>query len=311
MSIYVPSAFKITGSSATQLNGVHDVAADPAIQIVEQFAAGQIEPSHQAVMAQLPMIEFSTYELATALGAIGIGGLKIPNSTVITGWEQYYAQLDNAGDRVSGSNHAKLSGVSGMIVCSEITARQNQYAVAKFGVHLTYDGTNAPWTAATGVSLLSSIALNESFTVGPVSLNGTLYSAELIQGITVSTGIQIIKRAGSGEVFPRRVHVMQRRPVIRIESDRWTDFTTYGISGTAQSSTASKVWFRKLDRDGTRVADGTAEHVLVTVTASQGIICPQAKRSGNANDIAAGEVMIYPRGGASTSTTINTASAIS
>ena len=298
-----------TGSSAVQLDGVVDIAADPGTQMLLESAAGDPDPSFSAVQSQSPVITTTVMDCKTALDMLGIGGIKIPDGTTWTGAVQYLRQQAENEYRSSGSNHAKITMNYGMVLPEELSWTQGRYATLKVGMHAGYDGTNNPWVWAASAALPATPLVDEVFTGGPVYINGTIVPVATVQGVTLRWDIRPEKIAGSGEIWPRRLHVETRRIQIEIDTKNALNLSSYGLIGTAVNSSTVKIYLRKYALNQGLVADGTAEHIKITVANVQGHVVPGQIQVGN-NKAAGYKLMLTPLVGAAAVIAINTASAV-
>jgi len=296
----------LAGSSVL-FDQIQSFAISTGIQRIAQSGDGQVNPTYVAVMSQRPVIRFGTSAIATALAACGISGTVIDADVTYPGIEAWFQKLEEGGVRASGSSHLKMTGAQGILVPRSLSASQDGVAMVDFEAILTYDGTLDPVVIADNQALEGSPAVGELFTVGPVSINGA--TIEGIQGITVDFGISVISRAGDGQVWPTYAAIMSRAPSIQIQTTDVVSLATFGLSGTAQGASDSVVYFRKLSEGGTRVADGTAEHVSITV--DDGIITVD-NLEGSQDGVSGSTVTITPSDDESNAIlAVSTAAAIS
>ena len=257
---HVLYAVQITGGAL--LDQVSDWNYGAAIRQMLLGGDGGVDAKFTAVGMQEPTLSFSTSAIATVLGACGISGLKIATANAVIAWMQ---QTDEGGTRKSGSDHVKFTMNEGILVPRRISASTdgNTPAIITLDAIATYDGTNAPFVLAASQALAGSPGLDEVFVAGPVSVNGS--SLGMVQNIEIDFGLDVRTLAGDGHVWPKYCHIANRRPSIRVTVLDPTILTTLGLSGAAQSTTDSVIYLRKVAEGGTRVADGTSEHISFTV----------------------------------------------
>ncbi len=265
--LWVPYAVNLNtatlAASPVLLDQVQNFECSPAIAKTVQASDGAVDPTYVAVMSQSPRITFGSTALATILGSCGISGAVIDADGTYPGLVCWFQKMAEGGVRASGSNHLKLTAKEGILVPRSISAGMDGPATMTLEAVLTYDGTNDPIVIADSQALSGSPAVGELFTVGPVSINGT--TLEGIQSIEIDFGIQVTVQGGDGQVWPTYCAIMSRGPSIRVRTTDVSSLSTFGLTGTAQGATDSVVYLRKVDEGGTRVADGTAQHLSFTV----------------------------------------------
>lgn len=310
MSYVTCGPMKVTGSSAFQIDGISNFAADPQTTMIIEAAAGAIDPSYQAVESQEPQLTVTCSDIKTAVDALGLNGLPIPNTTVHTTVEQYFTVPVANSVSATGSSHAKMVTNYGMLLPDEISWQQKQPARMKLTCHAGYDGTNNPWVWSNSVAIATAPLLDELFTGGAIYINGTVIPLETVQGMSLRWGWEVEKVAGSGEVWPRRLHAAQRRFMFEIETKLALSLSTYGLTGTAVNASTAKVYLRKYKINETRVPDATAEHIKITIANAQGQLVPAQLNIDN-RKVAGYKLQLFPIAGAAAVLAFDTASAIS
>jgi len=265
-TLYAVDVDPITEANAVFVDQVNTFSIDPALQSILQSGDGQVDPTFVAVMAQSPRLRFTSTALATILAEVSsaflTSGIKIDSDGTHDGLEAFFHQITEGGTRTAGANHIKMTINEGLLIPRPLNAAQGGVASLDLEAVIGYDGTNEPVVIATGQSLIGTPAVGEIFTLGPVSLNGTTING--VQSIAYDPGLQIITQSGDGQVWPTFVAIMSRRPRLVINTVDVGVFSTFGLDGTAQSATDSVAYLRKIAEGGTRVADGTAEHIKLT-----------------------------------------------
>lgn len=266
-TLYAVNIDPITEANAVFIDQVQDQNLDPAIQEILSAGSGQVDPTHVAVMSQNPRIAFSTTALATMLAEVTSGffinGIKIDSDGTHDGAELWFQKLAKGGTRTAGANHIKMTVNEGLLLPRSISAMQGQVASLAMDLLAGYDGTNDPIVIAAAQALEGTPAVGELFTLGPVSINGV--DLDGVQGVRLDTGLQEVALGGSGQVWPTFLGIMSRQPLITITTLDVSVLSTYGLSGTAQSATDSKIYLRKIAEGGARVADATAQHLSFTI----------------------------------------------
>jgi len=249
-------------------------------------ADGQLDPTLIACLAQDPVIDFSTLDVAAALGAAGIGGLEISADPAAF----YLAKIDDLGAPASGSVHRSFSMAKGRIAIERISARQGALVeVPLRAVAVSTDGVTAPITFAANVALPSLAVATAGWTVGPVSINGTALDG--IQEIDINFGLQMQPIRGDGEPYPVRLN-LTRAPEITLRALKSSMASTLGIAGAAQGATASEIYLRAVGSDGFPVANGTSGHIKLSI--ASGSIDLADGRANQGSDPATVGITIRP-----------------
>jgi hypothetical protein len=263
--LYTLYGVNIENSDDTDLfiSQIQDWNFDAGIAELIEAGDGVVDPTFAAVGAQRPKIAFTSSKIASILATIGIGGIDIESDGDDAGAEFWLQKIAEGGTRASGNNHMKLTMNKGMIFVRQISATNDRMATVSMEALATYDGSNAPFVVATSQALSGSVGSSEGYVCGPVVINGT--TLEAVQEITIDFGIQETFVSGDGEVYPTFAAIMSRRPIITVRTLDVESLSTFGLSGVAQGATDSVVYLRKVSEGGTRVADGTGEHISFTV----------------------------------------------
>jgi hypothetical protein len=276
------------------------------IEEILEFGDGVVDPTFAAILRQNPKIAFTSTKVASILGTIGIGGLEITADVDDDGCEFWFQKIQSGGTRATGSSHMKLTMAKGMIFLRSITASNDRIATADMEAIALYDGTNNPFVVALNQALEGSVGSSEGFVAGPVSINGT--TIEGIQEISIDFGINEIVQSGDGEVWPTFAAIGRRQPVITFKTTDVEVLNSLGLTGAVQGATDSVVYLKKVEEGGTRVADGTEEHISFTI--DEGRITVEDVTADD-NDVAVATVKIQPTyDGTNETVVISTAAAI-
>lgn len=272
---YTMYAVNIQTAAAVDLflDGIQSWTLGLGIEEMLNTSDGDANPTFVAVSGQNPTMEFSTIKLTNALTTIGVNGLKIDSDVDDDGLEAWFRQVDEGGTRKIGSNHTKMTINEGIITPTNLTADNDTPATLNYLVSITYDGTNDPIVFA-GSEALEGVATADVYhTLGPININGTTVTG--IQSMSVDFGNAVRTLRGDGQEWPTFVYSQAIAPTIRfrtLDVDLLRSLIT--IDGVPQSTTDSVVFLRKLAEGGTRVPDGTAEHISFTI--DEGMISAEA-----------------------------------
>jgi len=266
--------------ATTLLDQVTDFNVDPRISEIVEAPNGALHPTFAAILTQDPRIRFSTSKLATFLDAVGYTAKKVEDDATYDGFEAWLEELDNAGNRKTGSSHLKISVPLGMLVPRRISAGQRQIARVESDVLAIYDGTNAPVAFADTSALEGTPEVSEIYVNGPVNINGTQVPG--VQSVEIDLGPREEVHFGDGDVWPTFAAVPSQVVSILVTTLHAVSLATFGISGAAQGATDSEVYFRKVANYGMRVAPTTEEHIKVSMEAGRISCGPASDAAGRA-----------------------------
>ena len=308
-TLHTLGSIVVGGSSEFNIDGIMNSIINPGVQSVIERGAGEFDPSYVATMSQAPTFSFDCSDIATVLAATGLVGMAIPTSTTYTTVDAFLTQMAERATRTAGSNHFRVRVNEGMLIPKSLSWSQGQAAKLSCEIHATYDGSNAPLVYSDSVALPHTPTVDELFTGGKVTINGSVLYG--VQSLTLDFGLSVIKESAGGDLWPTFVGIAERGPTITIQTKTAPSLTTYGLSGTAQGSSETSFYLTKVSKMGTRVAAGTAEHIKVSLSASLGQIIVDS--AGGANNASADcTIRIVPiKSSGSAILTLNTATAIS
>jgi hypothetical protein len=243
---------------AGTINQISEQSLDSGLQNLLVTSDGGVDPTFAAVSKQKPAATFSTTAIARSLGYAGWGGLHV--TTALNLWFQ---KLALGGTRAGSGAHTKATFTNGLLVPQRITwDNEGQPATLSYQFWAySPDGTTSPISMAINQSLPSAVVTREFFTAGPASVNGTVIPNS---GGSIEFNFEPVLDGSDGEAYDTFCGIMRRNAVITLRSKDVNLTSTLGFSA-AQTSTDSLVYLRKFAPGGTRVANGTAEHIKFTV----------------------------------------------
>lgn len=271
------------------IDQVSDQNIDTGIADMLVHADGGVDPQFVAVATQVPRISVTTSKLASLFGDIWVDGLKISSDVDDDGAEFFFQKVAKGGTRATGANHVKLTMNDGMAFLRSVTAGLESHASAEVEFVATWDETNDPLVIQTGQSLEGTPTTDEIFVVGPAYINGV--QLESIQETNIDTATEEFLHGGDGDVWQKFIAIGRRAPIITLRTLDVVSLSTFGLSGTAQGSTDSDVYFRKVLKNGTRVPNATAQHIKVSM--DDGNITCRAI-TGSDGEVLGTEVRLYP-----------------
>ena len=273
-----------------KLHGITNRTLSPGLQELMQMPAGQADVDYVATMQVAPAITATCTELAVAMGAFGLAGMAIgadPNFQV----DAYWTKIAQNAIRAGVTSHVRHRMAAGMVTINSLSWTHPGQATCEVALHPTWDGgSNPPLLYAGSVSLPETPAIAEAYVGGPVFINNV--EIESVDAITVDLGLTVVRRYTGGLVRPVYASIQTRSPRITVTTRDITNTNTM-IEGLAQGGTASEVYFRKMDKHGTRVANGTAQHIKFTILANKGEIWVGDAGGGN-NEDATVPIIIQP-----------------
>lgn len=290
-TLYAVNVATKTAANNALISQVEEFSIDPRLQEALKSSDGQVDPTYVAVIAQDPRLMFRTSKLATflALSSSGIftGGIPIDADGSHVGLQAWFQKLAEGGTRSAGSTHLLMTVKKGLLLPRALRASQNDAGI-ELEVVTVWDGTNAPVIIQNNQALTGSPSYSEMFVAGPATINGSTLSG--VTDLVIDPGLREIVKASDGQVYPTYAAIESRQPMIEITTLDTTILSTYGLSGTAISS-STKFYLRKVAEGATRVADATAEHISFTVT--EGLIYARELRTPQGQVVGA-RLMVRP-----------------
>jgi len=257
--LYKMYQVNINNVSPVDFPATQNVGHTAGLQRVMFDGGGQIDPSGVATLFADKRLTFSTTDIKALLDVAGINGKKLvtPDDFLSIFWQQY----DQGGTIKSGSNHLKVLINEGLLLPRNISVSQGAEASIDAEAIPTFDGTNDPLVVSDGQALVARVNASQLWTLGKATINSVDIE---IQSLTIDFGIQEVARGGDGDVFNTFVAIDKREPTITFDSFDTSKLTSFVHQGSDPGGTFV-CYLRKLAAGGTRVADGTAEHIKFTV----------------------------------------------
>lgn len=242
-----------------QIYGVMSKSMDPQNNVVAEGPDGLAFDQFAAVLQQSPIFEIETCAVSNALGMVGLAGYAIGAAADL--WLQRIAA---GGTRMTGTNSTKWTISAGLIVPRSISVEDGgiaRYSMTAYGI--SADGTTAPLVLTASSTMPAITALDEMFTLGPVSINGAAVGG--VKRVTIDFGVTPVVEFADGEGYPTFVGIESIKPTVRFSTLHANQAVTPLGLAVAQGATDSKVFLRKLAKNGMRVANATAEHVSFSI----------------------------------------------
>ena len=287
------------------LGGIERMSASHNNEIDSKPRSGEDSPRQQSIKRQLPGVTFSTIQLDKALLNIGQSGAAI--GSLATGMDFYLQKHLEHGTRDTGSNHTKYSMTRGLIYPVQITASGAEPAEMDVVALASYDGANEPMIETVGQALPSGVVDNEQFVLGSVTLESLALTS--MQSMEISIGLVPIPRFEGGDIWPTFIGYETTEPTIifRGLDPAWLGSGVIPRKGKIITHGNTAIYLKKRDlaNPGTFVADGTAEHIKITIA---GLATIESAFDGSGS--AAAETVLAVRGKGPGPLVITRASAI-
>lgn len=251
--IVLPSSFEFSQLSNTD--------ATAGIQMLKERPAGHPHPMFVANQKQEPLVSFTTPQISTLLGSVGVGGATIGNTSYV-----YYKLATETGSvaRATTSHH-RLVIAELLAYWSTIRLPHNGKGEADVVLAPNFDGSNDPVVYGGSVALGGNLTASENYGCGTLAINGTQMPA--IQNIEISSGVQLIRAGGDSEEWDTFIGIEMTEPVVTVSLMEAVNWGTLGLTGTALDGTNGLEFFaRKYAANGSRVANATEQHIYGQAT---------------------------------------------
>jgi len=251
----------VTFNTSVSLHGVTRLAVTPGNRIIRPRGDGYLYPTRVYTSQILPVIDFTTMDVATAL-ALGTNTFGLYGIALSAAFSCYLTERTaDAGLATTGE---KLAVSTGMVVPVRLSVARGEAAQLELRVHArSTDGTTNPLSRTADQTVPASAALTSCHTIGKVMINGSELAAYLVDRIEYDPGIEVITLGG--DLYPTKLYIGAVNPRFTIEISDTDALATLGLTGLAQNTTDSVISLRKFDPNGGRVADVTAEHITFTI----------------------------------------------
>jgi len=230
-------------------------------EVDQEPTSGEVYPRWSSLTGLAPDGRFSTYHLATALGAIGATGLNIASlATGLVFWLQQHAV---GSTRAGVLSHRKVLLREGIVFPTTLSCSggPNQHAQIGYQVIPTWDGTNEILEVTDGVTLPTAEPDDERFALGPITLGAK--TIDHVDSLEVDFGINAVRESKDGDLRPTYVSIETVLSSIRLRGidPTWLAAAKIPVTGLACTFANSAIYLRKRLIGGSFVPDVTAEHL--------------------------------------------------
>lgn len=234
--------------------------------------SGAVDPSLIAGGQATPKATFATGDLYSLLTSLGVtDGLSIASGTIVLPLQERLQGSTFAGSAA----HKTLTAANALVVPMSIDAsQQGDFASGNVEVNFrSTDGLTDPVTINSSQSL-SAQAFVASYKMGPVKARiGADGAVAQIPGITSQSwnpGLQVGVRSFDGGIWPTLLTINQRDPSLDLTFEDSTALSRFNATYTSITSITG--YLRKCSDGGTFVADGTSQHISLTLTGGLAMI---------------------------------------
>lgn len=289
-TVHTLGALVFTHASSGSFNVDAITDSNISMEITHRIthAAGRFKPSHTHTASAMPMIGYTTTDLATVLGSIDPdAGLAIDGGgSAFTSLDAFLTKMQTGGARASGSVNYRVRIVEALCTLGTLTLPHQGDATLSGEIHAVYDGTNAPFQFSEVQALPHTPSVDEKFTLGPVEINGTALDG--VQRVTITFGVNVLKLSAGDDYYATFACIAQVDPLIEIVTKEVPVLNDYGLTGTAVTSSDVVIYAKKYSKGSNFVADATAEHIKFTI--DDGVIVP--RNAGGSNNAASDATLI-------------------
>lgn len=244
------------------IDQITEQRVSPNVRQLVESADGQVDPTYAAVLGAEPLIGFTTTDLKAALDLAALDGLHIDSDVDDHGIRFWLQALAEGGTRGGDGTNLQMTVGDGLLVPRTLQATQGQRATLALDcLAVSSDGSTASIALSADQNLTGTPSVSVLWTLGTVKINGADFPAT---DLTVTFGIQEIREAADGHVYPTYVAIMSRQPTITFTTPNAELFSTLGLVGAARSA-STVVTFRKMSEGSTRVSAATEEHISLAV----------------------------------------------
>lgn len=269
---------KVILASGQELHAVGSQDHQFGIKPLVERAAGEVYPNFIANQEQKPVLNIGSKQLDVLLANVPISG-----AFSLTNIGVYLKKGAGAGAVARATTvHERCVISQACVYWTSIRLMHNQPGEAQLSIVPSYDGTNDPIVFTGSVALPTSLAASSYFGVGPVSINGTAIPG--IQEVTIESGIQLQQLGDASEEFDTFVGLLTGEVSITIKTLEQTNWAALGLRGTVLDGTNGVIVYgRKFAAGGSRVANGTGEHLKFVGLSGKAI--PQNTNGQNADPV--------------------------
>jgi len=249
----------------TTVVAIKSVGFSPGILAEMDFHSGNPYASLVRVPGATPRIVVSG-PFAPIYAALS-GGFGL---TKLTAFEVYLAKFTD-GIRSASSDHTKFALDTGCVAHAFITGAavdQDGLLMATVEIHpLADDSTTYPIAQTSNNALPTLAAQPDLHTLGPVSINGTVYPGLMSAGFDLAQGF--VAERSDGDLYPKVGRKLDATPRLFAEhSDPQAICNVLGLNGLSISSNVVQ-YFRKFNATTGLVSNDASSAISLTIAAGR------------------------------------------
>jgi len=289
----------------TLIDGITRQQVTTGAEVRGEVTSGQLYTRHQALIGANVGATFSTRNVATLLGVCGLTGVDLSSSNL----KLYAAKLADGATLTAGANHRKHTLAKGLLHLGRLACdHRGDATIDLAAIATSSDGTSDPIAVADSQSLPEGLSDGERFTLGPVTLESI--AIPQLRSVELDFGVRAAAEGADSNLYNTHCSIAEIQPVLTLRGIdlEWLKATNIPLKGLDVTHTNTTVYFRKRDDGGTFVADGTAQHIKLTMA---GLATIQDVFDGSGNKAAECSLVLPLKyDGTNSPVVINAASAI-
>lgn len=189
---------------------------DPGIEPLITAQADCVDTRGASLGSTKPTIRFNTYEIATALGVCGLGGLTINATCKAT---LYFAKKVLGASFSASADSISIEVNEGLMVWRGGKGGKGEALTFDYEIYCTFDGTNQPLAGASNVAAPAITAGPNQYAAHSVVVAGTQIP---ITDLSFDTGITAVHDGPCSTEHPTFAAIQATKPTV--------DFSTHCLS---------------------------------------------------------------------------------
>lgn len=249
-------------SAAVYLDGIQSLSLNPGLASRLEGSDGSAYNTFASLVSGAPMLAFATSDLKALLDECS-AYMLIDSDGTHPGVVVYFQRYAAGGLR-SSSNAHETTIANGLMVLRSLELAHQETAVISAEVFAIKSGSDAPLVYDEAASLPTAYPSTAvAWTLGEVDLNGTTLDG--VSSVSVDFGVRELVEGRDSDIYPTFASVARVQPSITIRTAHVDLTSVLTEDGTSYAAAEVVITARKRAEGGTFVADGTAEHVSLTL----------------------------------------------
>jgi hypothetical protein len=246
---------------STALGGITDLNVDLGTETASDDS-GSFYDETRSIVRQDPTIGFTTKNIGGAIDLFGIPGVCIDGTPTLVAWANV---LGDCKSPPLTTDNAIYTVALGLITLGTLSASRGEDATLSVMVDALTDGTNEPIAPDYAGNTIPGSIQTAQYTLGACSIAGVVVPD--LSSLTLDFGVQKTSKTPlAGSVWPDSVAMRKCQPTLTLTG---FDPRLWGASniptlGKAATHVNTVIQLKKRANLTTFVADGTAQHILIT-----------------------------------------------